>query len=287
MRLRALAKINLTLDVVGKRADGYHDLRMVMQTIRMYDQLEMEASVKPGIRLKTNLPYLPINENNLVFKAAKLLMDEFQVDDGLDIHLKKVIPVAAGMAGGSSDAAAAMVGVNRMFHLGLSMKELMKRAVAIGADVPYCIMRGTVLAEGIGDQLTPLPAVPRGYCLIAKPGLSISTKYIYSHLAFNNIEEHPDVDGMIEALERHDFYGVASRLGNVLETVAIPAYPVIQKIKQVMLENGAVNALMSGSGPTVFGLFDSKEKAESAYRKFKKVRFVKQVFLTGFYNNRI
>jgi len=287
MRLRALAKINLTLDVIGKREDGYHELRMIMQTIRMYDQLEMNVSSRHGIRLKTNLPYLPVNENNLVCKACRLLMDEFDVSDGLDIQLKKVIPVAAGMAGGSSDAAAAMVGANRMFGLGLSMKELMDRAVKIGADVPYCIMRGTVLAEGIGEQLTPLSPVPKGYVLIAKPGISVSTKTVYSNLNVGKITRHPDADGMIRALDQNDFYGMAKRLGNVLEAVTIPVYPVIHKIKQQMISHGAVNALMSGSGPTVFGLFDNKEKAEAACRKLKKSKGIKQVFLTGFYNNRV
>jgi len=285
MRLRALAKINLALDVIGKREDGYHELKMIMQTIRMYDQLEMNISSRPGIRLKTNLPYLPVNENNLVCKACSLLMDEFDVTDGVDIQLNKVIPVAAGMAGGSSDAAAAMVGANRMFGLGLSMQELMDRAVKIGADVPYCIMRGTALAEGIGEQLTPLSPAPKGYVLIAKPGISVSTKFVYSNLNVRNITRHPDVDGMITAIDQNDFYGMAERLGNVLETVTIPAYPVIQKIKQQMIAQGAVNALMSGSGPAVFGLFDNKAKAEAACRKFKKSRVIKRVFLTGFYNN--
>lgn len=285
MRLRALAKINLALDVIGKREDGYHELKMIMQTIRMYDQLEMNISSRPGIRLKTNLPYLPVNENNLVCKACRLLMDEFDVTDGVDIQLNKVIPVAAGLAGGSSDAAAAMVGANRMFGLGLSMQELMEQAVKIGADVPYCIMRGTALAEGIGEQLTPLSPVPKGYVLIAKPGINVSTKFVYSNLNVRKITRHPDVDGMIAALNQNDFYGMAERLGNVLETVTIPAYPVIQKIKQQMIAQGAVNALMSGSGPAVFGLFDNKAKAEAAYRKLKKSRIIKRVFLTGFYNN--
>lgn len=285
MRLRALAKINLALDVVGKRADGYHELKMIMQTIKMYDQLEMEASHKPGIRIKTNLPYLPVDGGNLIYKASNLLMEEFGVTDGLEVQLKKIIPVAAGMAGGSSDAAAAMVGVNRIFKLGLSMKSLMKRAVRIGADVPYCLMRGTVLAEGIGEILTPLKPVPQGYVLIAKPGISVSTKYVYGHLDVGNIKDHPDIKGMITAISQDDFNGMAMRLGNVLEGVTIPAFPVIQKIKTLMLGHGAVNALMSGSGPTVFGLFSNREDAEGAYRKLKKSRLVKQVFLTGFYNN--
>lgn len=285
MRLRALAKINLGLDVVRKREDGYHEVRMIMQTIKMYDQLDMQKGKQPGIRLKTNLPYLPVNENNLVYKASKLLMDEFRIREGLVIDLKKVIPVAAGMAGGSSDAAAAMMGVNKMFGLGLSRQELMQRAKMIGADVPYCILRGTALAEGIGEKLTRLPPMPQGYVLIGKPGISVSTKFVYGNLNAADLTSHPDIDGMIAALKAQDFYGVASRMENVLETVTIPAYPVIADIKRKMIDWGAVNSLMSGSGPTVFGLFDDKEKAEYAHTHLKKSKLVRQSFLTMFYNN--
>ncbi len=285
MRLRALAKINLGLDVVRKREDGYHEVRMIMQTIKMYDQLDMQKGKQPGIRLKTNLPYLPVNENNLVYKASKLLMDEFRIREGLVIDLKKVIPVAAGMAGGSSDAAAAMMGVNKMFGLGLSRQELMQRAKTIGADVPYCILRGTALAEGIGEKLTRLPPMPQGYVLIGKPGISVSTKFVYGNLNAADLTSHPDIDGMIAALKAQDFYGVASRMENVLETVTIPAYPVIADIKRKMIDWGAVNSLMSGSGPTVFGLFDDKEKAEYAHTHLKKSKLVRQSFLTMFYNN--
>ena len=284
MRLRALAKINLGLDVLRKREDGYHEVRMVMQTIRMYDQLDITRNIQPGIHIKTNLPYLPVNENNLVFKAAKLLMDEFQIQEGLSIQLKKVIPVSAGMAGGSSDAAAALVGVNKIFALGLSRKELMERGRQIGADVPYCVMRGTALAEGIGEILTPLPPVPQGYVLVGKPGVNVSTKFVYGRLDAANLKEHPDIDGMVAALGQKDLRQVADKLGNVLETVTVPAHPVIDEIKKSMVRWGALNALMSGSGPTVFGLFDDREKAEYASEKLKKSRLVKQSFLTSFYN---
>ena len=284
MRLRALAKINLGLDVLRKREDGYHEVRMVMQTIRMYDQLDISRNIQPGIHTKTSLPYLPVNENNLVFKAAKLLMDEFQIQEGLSIQLKKVIPVSAGMAGGSSDAAAALVGVNKIFALGLSRKELMERGRQIGADVPYCVMRGTALAEGIGEILTPLPPVPQGYVLVGKPGVNVSTKFVYGRLDAANLKEHPDIDGMVAALGQKDLRQVADKLGNVLETVTVPEYPVIDEIKKSMVRWGALNALMSGSGPTVFGLFDDREKAEYASEKLKKSRLVKQSFLTSFYN---
>lgn len=182
IRLKALAKINLGLDVVKKREDGYHEVRMIMQTVKLYDQIEIHRTDKPGIRVRTNLLYLPVNENNLVYKAAKLLMDEFGIGKGVSVKLRKVIPVAAGMAGGSSDAAAVLVGLNRMFDLGLSKEELMIRGVKLGADVPYCVMRGTALAEGIGERLTRLAPMPKCYVVLAKPGIHVSTKFVYTHL---------------------------------------------------------------------------------------------------------
>ena len=241
MRLRALAKINLGLDILRKREDGYHEVRMIMQTIQMYDVLEMKRVRKPGISLSVNYSYIPNDERNLVYKAAKLLMDEFQVKGGVDIHLEKFIPVAAGMAGGSSDAAAALVGINRLFKLGLSQKELMDRAVNIGADVPYCIMRGTALSEGIGEILTELPAPPQCHLVIAKPQISVSTKAVYGKLRVNELapEEHPDIDGMMESIKNSDLDGVIGRLGNVLETVTVPDHPEIAEIKEIMVENGA------------------------------------------------
>ena len=263
MKLRALAKINLGLDVTGKRPDGYHEVRMIMQNIQMFDQLEMEKSGQPGIRIETNLSFLPCNENNLVYRAADLLMKEFDIREGLNIRLTKFIPVAAGMAGGSSDAAAAMVGVNRMFQLGLSTRELMDRAVKIGADVPYCVMRGTALAEGIGEKLTKLPPMPFCYVLIGKPGINVSTKFVYGNLDLKKIEQHPDIDGIRKAIEQKDLRGIAAKMGNVLETVTCPAYPVIDEIKALMLREGALNAMMSGSGPTVYALCASRQKAEA------------------------
>lgn len=284
IRLKALAKINLGLDVVRKREDGYHEVRMIMQTVRLYDQIEIHQTDKPGIRVRTNLSYLPVNENNLVYKAAKLLMDEFGIEKGVSIRLKKVIPVAAGMAGGSSDAAAVLVGINRMFQLNLTKQELMERGVKIGADVPYCVMRGTALAEGIGERLTKLPPVPGCYVVIAKPDAHVSTKFVYTNLHANELKFHPDIDAQVEAIRNGNLEGMAARMGNVLETVTIPSYPVIGQIKEKMLKYGAINAMMSGSGPTVFGLFDTKEKAKYAYEKLHRDPVAKQVFLTQIFN---
>ena len=285
MKLRAYAKINLGLDVLRRREDGYHDVKMIMQTIQMYDMLEMEKSEKPGIHLTTNLSYIPVNENNLVYKAAKLLMDQYGLEEGITINLNKFIPVAAGMAGGSSDAAATLVGVNKMFQLGLTRQQLMELGVKIGADVPYCVMRGTALAEGIGEKLTVLPPMPPCYVLIGKPGISVSTKFVYTNLNLGPDTHHPDIDGMIQALEKRDLYGITDRMENVLEKVTIPEYPVIETIKNHMKAHGAVNAMMSGSGPTVFGIFDDKEKAEYACEKLKESMLAKQIFLTTVFNN--
>ena len=278
--LKAYGKINLGLDVLGKREDGYHEVRMIMQTVGLYDKIDLYLKETPGITVETNLYYLPVNENNLVYKAAKLLMDEFHINHGVTIHLKKFIPVSAGMAGGSSDAAAVLFGVNKMFNLGLSMEDLMKRGVKIGADVPYCVMRGTALAEGIGEKLTSLPGVPMCYVLIGKPGINVSTKFVYGNLHLDEVTEHPDIDGMVEAIRNHDLYGITDRMGNVLESVTCPAYPVIDEIKAQMMKNGAVNAMMSGSGPTVFGIFDDPDKAEFARDQLKISGLSKQIFLT-------
>lgn len=285
MKLRAFAKINLGLDVIRRREDGYHEVRMIMQTIQMYDQLEMEKKNTPGIDLTTNLSYIPVNENNLVYKAAKLLMDQYHIREGVSIDLNKFIPVAAGMAGGSSDAAATLVGMNKLFHLGLSKEELTKIGVKIGADVPYCIMRGTALSEGIGEKLTPLSPMPSCYILIGKPGISVSTKFVYTNLKLNEHTKHPDIDGMLQALKQQDLRGITDRMENVLESVTVPAYPVIEEIKNHMKEHGALNALMSGSGPTVFGIFDDKKKAEFACEKLKESGLTWQTFLTTAFNN--
>lgn len=280
MRLRAFAKINLGLDILRKREDGYHEVRMIMQTIQMYDVLEMKKVKKPGISLSVNYPYIPSDGRNLVYKAAKLLMDEFQVKEGVDICLEKFIPVAAGMAGGSSDAAAAMVGINHLFKLGLSEKDLMDRAVNIGADVPYCIMRGTALAEGIGEKLTRIAQVPDCYVLIGKPGIGVSTKTAYESLQLDKIQSHPDIDGMIRDIENGNLLAMTDKMGNVFESGIIRKYPVIGEIKDLMEASGALKAMMSGSGPTVFGIFDDREKMEAAAAVLRQSNLAKTVFAT-------
>ena len=235
--------------------------------------------------MTTNLSFLPTNENNLVYQAAKLLKDEFGIRDGIDIRLHKHIPVSAGMAGGSTDAAAVLYGMNRMFQLGLKRDELMRRGVKIGADVPYCIMRGTALAEGIGEKLTALPPMVKCPVLIAKPPISVSTKFVYEHLKLDETTVHPDIDRLVEDIRQKDLAKIAADMGNVLEAVTIPNYPVIAEIKEHMLRHGAVNAMMSGSGPAVFGLFEDAEQARVAYEAMQASGLARQVYLTSIYNN--
>ena len=284
--LKALAKINLGLDVVRRREDGYHEVRMIMQTIQLYDRLDIKRTQEPGIQIQTNLSFLPVNENNLIYKAAKLLMDEFSITDGVSVKLDKRIPVAAGRAGGSTDAAAMLIGVNRLFSLGLTKRQLMERGVQIGADVPYCIMRGTALAEGIGEALSPLPPMVKCPVLIAKPSISVSTKFVYQNLKLDDTTIHPDIDRLIDDIKAKNLHDIAAHMGNVLETVTIPNYPVIDEIKKHMLSNGAVGAMMSGSGPTVFGLFDDEDTAKKAYKAMRSSHLARQVYLTSVYNNR-
>ena len=251
IQLKALAKINLGLDVLRRREDGYHEVKMIMQTISLCDELELRRRKQPGIQVRTNLHYLPTNENNLVYKAARLLMEEFQIKDGISIQLQKRIPVAAGMAGGSSDAAAVLWGMNQMYGFGLSRRDLMGRGVRLGADVPYCVLRGTALAEGIGEELTILPPMPKCYILLAKPGISVSTRFVYENLHANDLkaEQHPDVDAMIQAIKEKDLELLASRMGNVLELVTVPSHPVIGEIRTCMLEAGALGAMMKENRP--------------------------------------
>lgn len=284
--LKALAKINLGLDVVRRREDGYHEVRMIMQTIQLYDRLDIKRTQEPGIQIQTNLSFLPVNENNLIYKAAKLLMDEFSITDGVSVKLDKRIPVAAGMAGGSTDAAAMLIGVNRLFSLGLTKRQLMERGVQIGADVPYCIMRGTALAEGIGEALSPLPPMVKCPVLIAKPSISVSTKFVYQNLKLDDTTIHPDIDRLIDDIKAKNLHDITAHMGNVLETVTIPNYPVIDEIKKHMLSNGALGAMMSGSGPTVFGLFDDEDTAKKAYKAMRSSHLARQVYLTSVYNNR-
>lgn len=284
IQLNAMAKINLGLDVVRRREDGYHEVKMVMQTVNLYDKVKITVTDTLGITVTTNLSFLPVNENNIVYKAANLLINDFNLEKGVAIDLEKHIPVAAGMAGGSTDGAAVLYGMNRLFDLNLSKEKLMEYGLKLGADVPYCIMRGTALSVGIGEVLTPLPGMPACHILIAKPSISVSTKWVYENLHANELKTHPDIDGVVDSIKAGDLYGLCDRLENVLETVTVKEYPIIEEIKRFMKDHGAVNALMSGSGPTVFGIYDDYNVAKEAYDAIKKTDLARQVFLTRPFN---
>lgn len=279
---RAYAKINIGLDVLRRRNDGYHEVRMIMQTVDIYDDLLFEKTKQPGIVLRTDHEELPIDGDNLVCKAAALLFREKGINEGVKITLTKRIPIAAGMAGGSSDAAAAMRGLNELFQMGYSTKELQELGVKLGADIPYCIVGGTMLSEGIGEILTPLPAPPDCFLVVAKPDINVSTGFVYGNLRADMLTEHPDIDGMIEALNMGSLKGITDRLGNVLETVTTKEYPIIEELKALLCNRGAQNALMSGSGPTVFGIFTDRSLAEAAAKEVRERGFAKQVYVTVF-----
>ena len=281
---RAYAKINIGLDVLRRRADGYHEVKMIMQTVDIYDELVLERRKEPGIELRMDNSELPSGGDNLICRAADLLFREKKITGGVNISLTKRIPIAAGMAGGSADAAAALRGVNELFDLGYSLKELQALGVGLGADIPYCLTGGTMLSEGIGEILTPLPAPPAAHLVIAKPDVNVSTAFVYGNLHADRLAWHPDIDGMIAALQKGDLDGITGRLGNVLETVTVKAHPVIEQIKELLRKQGAENALMSGSGPTVFGIFKEKETAARAAEAVERGRLAKQIFVTTFYN---
>lgn len=276
IKIKAPAKINLTLDVTGRRNDGYHNLEMVMQTISVYDELEIsilpENPEKPIIfNMDKELPDKIPPEKNLVYKAASVMKEKYNIKNSFNIFLKKNIPAAAGLAGGSTDCAATLTAINRLCQLGLTDEELCQTGVSLGADVPYCIKKGTMLSQGIGDILSPLPVLGQIWIVLINPGISVSTAYVYKQLELDKFPCHPGTDKMIKAIQDNNIQHIASCLFNVMETVTIKEYPVLYEIKKYLSDNGAEGALMSGSGPTIFGIFENEDKAKAAYHKAKKV----------------
>lgn len=288
MRYKANAKINLSLDVTGVRENGYHDVRMIMQSIELCDYLDIEVNNSGRIELTCSNPEIECDKSNLIYKAAdkliKKAVDEEIIDKntGVTISLQKNIPIAAGLAGGSTDAAATLVGLNEELGLGYSSSELRGLGVTLGADIPFCIEGGTYLSEGIGEVLSKLKDAPDCFIVLVKPDINVSTKFVYDNLILNEETVHPDVDAMLDAIETGSIKRVADCLDNLLATVTEKEYPIIVDIKNILKENGALNAIMSGSGPTVFGLFDDEEKAKEALSILEsKVEF-KQGFVTTF-----
>lgn len=263
IELKAYGKINLSLDVLNRRDDGYHNVKMIMQSVALHDTVLIKKEEKRGIRLSCNIPSLPTDENNLMFRAAKLMLEEFSIPYGVKMQLHKRLPIAAGMAGGSSDAAAVFLGLNQLFHLGLSLADLEKRAVTLGADIPFCLHRGCFLSEGIGEKLKELPPLPPCHIFLVKPAFSLSTKEIYENLHVEEMEssKHPDVDRMIAELEKNSLEGICRCGGNILEEVSLSLRPEIRAIKEYFMKKGALLSLMSGSGPTVFAIFPKEDLA--------------------------
>ncbi len=282
LQLKAYGKINLGLDVIRKRPDGYHDLDMIMQMVDVYDDVIIEKKAGEEIVVKADAAVLSNGKDNLAYMAAKMLLDEFKIKSGVEITIHKRIPIAGGMAGGSSDCATTLIGINEMFNLGLSKQQLMERGVKLGADVPYCVLGGTAIARGIGEVLTPLPTPPQCHVIIAKPPISVSTAYVYGHIRPDEITKRPDIEQMTLAIKEQDLNKLSDLLYNVMEEVTVSEYPVIEKLKSIMLENGALNSIMSGSGPTVFGLFDDRKKAQAAMKALDSKELTEQLYLTKF-----
>lgn len=276
----AYAKINLGLDVTGRRDDGYHLVRMIMQNVNIFDTLTFEDTDDGKISLFSESGRVPLDETNLICRAARLLRDEFGVSKGVSVTLEKRIPVAAGMAGGSTDAAAAFLALNELWNLGLSRDELCKRGVMLGADIPYCIVGGTALSEGIGEVLTPIPDMPKCHLVVAKPDIDVSTAWAYRELDSRDIDDHPDIDGIKKAIEDGDLERMCSLIDNVLERVTRSGYDVIPELEKILEEAGAIRAFMTGSGPTVYAVYKDLEAARWGYRAVSESGLAPEVFLT-------
>ena len=279
---KAYGKINLGLDVVRRLENGYHEVRMIMQSVKLADIVTIKRISEDKIVVRTDQENLPCDERNLAYKAAKLMKEKYSVQDGVEIFLEKHIPMAAGMAGGSADCAAVLKGMNELFGLGLTLEDMQKTGVKLGADVPYCLMGGCALSEGIGEVLTALKAPPACTVLLAKPDIDVSTKYVYEHLKLDTLERHPDIDGMMQDIEEGNLEKLCGKLENVLESVTGKECPVIGEIEKIMKDAGAPAAVMSGSGPTVFGIFKGTKAAETAMAGIRERNLAKEVFLSAF-----
>lgn len=278
MKKKAYGKINIALDVVGKREDGYHLLKMIMQTVDLYDVVEVNKNERNEIRLSCNKPFIPTDERNLAYKAARLFKEHFSISQGVDIYIQKNIPMSAGMAGGSTDAAAVLKLMNQVFQINAPIEELRELGVRIGADVPYCIEGGTALCEGIGEKITELKSFKDKILVLVKPPFGVSTKEVYGNLDVSKIFKHVRVDELIEAMERNDLNYVCENMKNVLENVTLRKHKILREIKEDMVNYGAIGAMMSGSGPTVFAFFEDMLMAQRCYDGMKK-KF-KDVFIT-------
>ncbi len=283
IKLKAMAKINLSLDIINKRPDGYHNVKMVMQQVGLYDEVYMKK-IQKGIMIETNCSFLPTDSSNIAFKAARDMIDRYNIQGGVYIYIKKNIPIAAGLAGGSSNGAEVIKGINELYDLNLSLEEMMGIGAPIGADIPFCILGGCAVAEGIGEKLTSIKGLDKGWLVLSKPNIGVSTVEAYNNLDIDRISERPDTERLLKALEEESIYDVARALCNVFEEGIHKRHPIVRRIKKRMLQYGALGSIMTGSGPTVFGIFKDYEKAKSASEKLRRI--YKQTYLVRSYNGR-
>ncbi len=286
IRLKARGKVNIGLDILGKREDGYHEMDMIMQTLSIYDEIRMKKDHSGEIHVTSEVDFLNESEDNLAYKAAKLFYETCGIEDrGVTIGISKNIPISAGMAGGSADAATVLVGMNKLYETKLSEDELRAMGLKLGADVPYCIVRGTMRAQGVGEILTPLDAFPDCQVIIAKPAIAVSTAEVFKKYdSLSEIEGRPDIEGIMDGISHGDLFEIAEHMGNVLEKITIADYPVIDKIKAICKSEGAVRAMMTGSGPTVFALFNNARNARKCYNVLKNEGIAKDLYLTDIFN---
>lgn len=286
VRLKARAKINISLDVLGKRENGYHELEMIMQTINLYDKINMKKMDKDKIIIKTNVPFLPIDDRNLVYKIIQYMKEVYAIKQGVYVDLFKVIPISAGLAGGSTDGATTIQGMNDLFDLDLSLEEMLTIGKKFGTDIPYCLVGGTAIATGLGDEITYLDDFPDCFIVVVKPVFSMSTQYVYKNLDLNNITKHPDNELIIKAIQAGNLSDIANNLCNVLETVTTKQHPEINEFKKNMRKLGALGALMSGSGSCVYGLFKDEDLADEACIELRKHKSIKFAYKTTIYNRK-
>ena len=268
--VNAHAKINITLDVTGRRENGYHDVKMIMQMIDIYDRVTVSLKDE-GISLKNSVEFLPVDSRNLAYRACELFLKETNIKTGADIYIEKNIPVSAGLAGGSSDAAAVLEAMNVLTKANLSTKKLMEIGLNLGADVPYCLFKKTALAEGLGEKITEIAPLKKSIVCLAKPDYNVNTASVYKEYDLKKNTMHPDTEGAIRAIENNDLKLLGKRMYNVLEEVTGEKYSVIGKIKSIMYDNGSVGAMMSGSGPSVFGFFEDEICARKAKAEIEKL----------------
>ena len=277
MKIRAYAKVNISLDVVGKREDGYHLLRMIMQNIDLYDEIIVEKQSR-DITIECNKNYVPTDSRNLAYKAAVAFKERYNISEGLKIKIFKNIPVSAGLAGGSTDAAAVLKLMNKIFEVNAPKEELMELGLKLGADIPYCIQGGTALCEGVGEIITPLKSFKDKIIVLVKPSFGVSTKEVYKNFDMEKVKKHPETEALIKAMAEDDLRYVAYNMRNLLENVTLKKHKVLISLKEEMNKYGAINSMMSGSGPTVFAFFDDMLKAQKCFEKMKEK--YNEVFLT-------